>query len=93
MDDLPATAGDFYLANTVTGEIVFGNYDDQASGQATVGHGSIPPAGSQVRAARYRYVSAGAAGNVAPAQVIVLGVPVPGITNVSNRRAGAGWSR
>ena len=87
-DDLPATAGDFYLANAVTGEIVFGNYDDQASGQAdglaTVGHGSIPPAGSQVRAARYRYVSAGATGNVAPAQVTVLGVPVPGITNVSN---------
>ena len=83
-----ATAGDFYLADPVTGEIVFGNYDDQAGGQAdglaAVGHGSIPPAGSQVRAARYRYVSAGAAGNVAPAQVTVLGVPVPGITNVSN---------
>ena len=88
VNDLPATAGDFYLADPVTGEIVFGNYDDQASGQAdglaAVGHGSIPPAASQVQAARYRYVSAGAAGNVAPAQVTVLGVPVPGITNVSN---------
>ena len=80
VDDLPAGSGDVYRLNPVTGEISFGNYDDQ-SGQ---GHGTIPAAGSQIQAASYRYVASGAAGNVAPAQVTAFGVQPPGITNVSN---------
>ncbi len=94
MDDLPPGPGNVYRADPVTGEIIFGNYDDQpqqppAGGngqaqQAGQGHGSVPPAGSQIQAASYRYVAAGAAGNVAAAQVTVLSVPPAGITNVSN---------
>lgn len=79
-DDLPAGPGTVYRLNPVTGEITFGNYDDQ-SGE---GHGTIPAAASQIQAASYRYVAAGASGNVAPAQVTAFGVQPPGITNVSN---------
>jgi predicted phage baseplate assembly protein len=89
VDDLPPGPGMVYRANPVTGEISFGNYDDQTK----QGHGSVPAPGSQIRAAAYRYVSAGAAGNVAAAQVTVLGTTATGalpagITNVSNLGAG-----
>jgi hypothetical protein len=80
VDDLPPGPGNFYRLDPVAGEISFGNYDDQAK----QGHGSVPPSGSQIRAVSYRYIGAGAAGNVAPAQVIAFGVPPAGITNVSN---------
>jgi predicted phage baseplate assembly protein len=63
---------------------MFGDHDPQS----LKGNGSIPPAGSSIRA-RYRYVAQGAAGNVAAGQVIVLGTApggggLPGLTAVSN---------
>jgi hypothetical protein len=85
VDDLPPGPGTVYRVNPVTGEISFGDYDEQT----TVGHGSVPPAGSQIQALSYRYVAAGATGNVASAQVTVLSTPRAGsqisaVTNVTN---------
>lgn len=83
--DLPAGPGQVYRVNAVTGEIGFGDFDDQSQS----GHGLIPPSGSQVRALSYRYVAGGASGNVAPDRVTILGPtpqggPPPGITGVTN---------
>ncbi|SDW52593.1 putative baseplate assembly protein [Amycolatopsis xylanica] len=80
---LPHGPGRVYLADPVTGEIRFG--DDE--------HGSIPPSGGQIRALSYRHVDAGAAGNVGPGQVSVLGTTragaLPaGITGVTNAGPG-----
>jgi hypothetical protein len=92
VDDLPPGPGLVYRANPVTGEISFGNFDQASQGQgggdASQGHGSVPPAGSQIRAV-YRYVGAGQAGNVAGGQVTVLGTTragtLPtGVTGVTN---------
>jgi predicted phage baseplate assembly protein len=87
VDDLPAGPGNVYLANPVTGEITFGDHDPQS----LKGHGSVPAAGSSIRA-RYRFVAQGAAGNVAADQVVVLdtapgGGGLPGLTGVSNLAA------
>ncbi|HEY2172911.1 MAG TPA: putative baseplate assembly protein [Mycobacteriales bacterium] len=87
VDDLPPGAGKVFLANPVTGEISFGDHDPQS----LKGHGSMPPAGSPIRA-RYRYVAQGAAGNVAAGQVVVLGTApggggLPGLTGVGNLAA------
>jgi hypothetical protein len=89
VEGLPPGPGKVYRVNPVTGEISFGNYDEQT----TQGHGSIPPAGSQVRALRYRYVGGGMAGNVAPGRVMALGTTLlgalpTGITGVTNLGAG-----
>jgi hypothetical protein len=89
VDDLPAGPGNVYRVNPVTGEISFGNYDDQTK----EGHGAIPPAGSQIRALSYRYVAGGTAGNVAPGRVTALGTTLSGalptgITGVTNLGAG-----
>jgi predicted phage baseplate assembly protein len=89
VDDLPAGAGSAYRLDPVTGEISFGNYD----GQTGQGHGSVPPAGSTIRALTYRHVAAGAAGNVAPGQVTAIGTTLAGalpagITRVVNLGAG-----
>ncbi|WP_248962841.1 putative baseplate assembly protein [Sphaerisporangium perillae] len=88
VEDFPPGPGTVYRADPVTGEISFGNHDDRSE-QGRQGHGSVPPAGSLIRALSYRYVDAGAAGNVAPAQVTVLGTTLSGIlptgvTNVTN---------
>jgi predicted phage baseplate assembly protein len=85
VDDLPPGPGQVYRVDPTTGEITFGDYDEQT----TLGHGSVPPSGSQVQALSYRYVAAGSVGNVASAQVTVLSKPQAGgqattITNVSN---------
>ena len=87
VDDLTTGPGNAYLANPVTGEITFGDHDPQS----LKGHGSVPAAGSLVRA-RYRYVAQGAAANVAAGQVVVLGTApsgggLPGLTSVSNLAA------
>jgi predicted phage baseplate assembly protein len=87
VDDLPPGPGNVYLVNPVTGEITFGDHDPQS----LKGHGSVPAAGSSIRA-RYRYVAQGAAGNVAAGQVVVLGTSpsgggLPGLTGVSNLSA------
>jgi predicted phage baseplate assembly protein len=84
VDDLPAGPGNVYLVNPVTGDITFGDHDPQS----LKGHGSVPAAGSSIRA-RYRYVAQGAAANVAAGQVVVLGTApsgggLPGLTGVSN---------
>ena len=81
VDDFPAGAGTSYRLDPVTGEIMFGNFDDR-SGQ---GHGSIPPAGTRIRALSYRYVAGGAAGNVAANQVTAPVTLPTGITKVTNR--------
>jgi predicted phage baseplate assembly protein len=84
-DDLPPGPGQVYRLDPVTGEIRFGDYDEQKA----VGHGSVPPSGSPIQALSYRYVTAGSAGNVASGQVTVLSRPRPGgqagtITNATN---------
>ncbi|MBM2613998.1 baseplate J/gp47 family protein [Actinoplanes sp. LDG1-06] len=84
-DDLPAGPGKVYRADPVTGEILFGDHDER-TGQ---GHGSIPVAGAQVRAARYRYVAGGADGNVGPQRLTDVGTTPSGdlpagITAVTN---------
>jgi predicted phage baseplate assembly protein len=85
VDDLPPGPGKVYRVDPTTGEIRFGDYNEQT----TLGHGSVPPSGSQIRALSYRYVATGSAGNVASAQVTVLSKPPAGgqattITNVLN---------
>jgi predicted phage baseplate assembly protein len=83
--DLPPGPGAVYRVDPVTAEISFGSYDEQAK----TGHGTVPPAGSQIRALAYKYVAGGVSGNVAPGRVTILG-PTPGgglpagITTVTN---------
>ncbi|MCX4821036.1 baseplate J/gp47 family protein [Streptomyces sp. NBC_01142] len=89
VDDLPPGPGEVFRADPVTAEITFGNHDER-TGQ---GHGTVPPAGSLVRALRYRHVGAGASGNVAPGRVTVIGTTPAGalpsgITKVTNPGAG-----
>ena len=85
VDEFQAGPGQVYRIDPVAGEVRFGNFDPQ-SGK---GSGSVPAAGSRVQASRYRYVDRGAAGNVAPGQVVVLttapdtNLP-PGIAAVTN---------
>ena len=85
VDEMPDGAGTCYRLNPVTGEIIFGDHDER-SGR---GFGSIPPAGTRIRALTYRYVAAGAAGNVAAGQITGLvtapaGAILTGITRVTN---------
>ncbi|MFI9155488.1 putative baseplate assembly protein [Streptomyces sp. NPDC053367] len=86
-------AGKVYRLDPVTGEISFGSHDDRRQ----QGRGSIPPAGSQVRAERYRFVSSGTSGNVSPGRVVVLGTRVDGampagVGGVTNLAAGTDGS-
>jgi len=83
MDDLPPGPGQVYRFDPVVGEITFGDYDPQSH----QGNGSIPAAGSTIRAT-YRYVAAGAAGNVAAGTLVVFAdpaavSPVTGVTNLA----------
>jgi predicted phage baseplate assembly protein len=85
VEEFQAGPGQVYRIDPVAGEVRFGNFDPQ-SGK---GSGSVPPAGSRIRAARYRHVDRGAAGNVAPGQVVVLTTAPdttlpPGIATVTN---------
>ncbi|MGQ5640488.1 MULTISPECIES: putative baseplate assembly protein [unclassified Streptomyces] len=105
VDELPPDAGNVYRFNPVTGEIFFGDMngvpepesdgagrDEPDEPLAAQHHGSVPPAGSTIRAT-YRYVSAGTGGNVLPGQVTTVG-PTPsgalptGVTQVTNLGAG-----
>lgn len=79
--------GKVYRLNPVTGEIGFGSHDERHSN----GHGSIPPLGGLIRARAYRHVASGAAGNVSPARIVVIGTApdgtVPGGLDVTNPTA------
>ncbi|NTU80292.1 MAG: putative baseplate assembly protein [Chloroflexales bacterium] len=86
-EDLPAGAGALYRLDPVSGTIYFGNYDPA---QARDGHGSIPPAGSEVRAASYRYIGSGATGNVAAGTVTVPRSTIAGVVAVGNPGAATG---
>ncbi|WP_035845060.1 putative baseplate assembly protein [Kitasatospora azatica] len=88
-DTLPPGPGQVYRLDPVTGEISFGDYDPQS----TRGNGAVPPAGARIRAARYRYVDAGAGGNVAPGRITGVGTTPAGalpagITAVTNLGSG-----
>ncbi len=89
MDELPPGPGQVYRFDPVVGEITFGDYDPQSH----KGNGSIPAAGSTIRAT-YRYVASGAAGNVAAGTLVVFAnpaavSPVTGVTNLAPAVDGA----
>jgi predicted phage baseplate assembly protein len=91
VDQLAAGDGKTYVLNPTTAEVRFGDFDAQHPG----GHGLIPRQGSSIQALSYRYVTAGAAGNVAAAQVIALGTTLSGgrpagVTQVINLGPGIG---
>ena len=67
-DDFPPGPGQLYRINPVTGEFSFGSYDATTPG-GSVGHGTIPPKGVTIAVTSYRYVAAGAAGNVGAGSV------------------------
>ena len=93
VDDFRPGPAPVYRIDPVAGEVRFGNFDEQAG----TGSGSVPPGGSRIRAARYRYVDVGAGGNVGPNQVVVLGTEPTGavrtdikdVTNLGPARDGA----
>lgn len=74
---LPDGAARCYLLDPVTGEITFGGHDPAS------GRGSVPAEGDEILAA-YRYVAAGAAGNVPERAVHVLSTSNTGLTAVTN---------
>ncbi|WP_194814241.1 baseplate J/gp47 family protein [Nocardia sp. XZ_19_385] len=79
--DMPAGAHEVYRADPVTGDIMFGNFDEKTG----EGHGSVPPGGSLVRARTYRYVAGGSSGNIAAGGIATIaGANPAGITGVSN---------
>jgi len=72
VEDAPPDAGKVYWIDPVLGQVRFGNHrPGLAPGEEA--HGSVPPAGAEITAVRYRYVDSGAAGNVAPERVTVSG--------------------
>jgi hypothetical protein len=89
VDDFPAGAGRYFRLHPVAGDISFGNHSPTASPD---GHGSIPPAGSEIGAATYRYVAGDAKGNVAPGTVTVIRAALPGLVEVRNPGPATGGS-
>jgi predicted phage baseplate assembly protein len=73
----------------VTGEVAFGNHDPTASPE---GHGSIPPAGSEIRAATYRHVAGDAQGNVPADTITVIRAALPGLVEARNPGPATGGS-
>lgn len=100
-DDFPKGAGPYFQLEPVTGTVRFGNYHPTISPD---GHGSIPPAGSEIRAGKetleggvsqfisYRYVAGGAQGNVAPGSIQVVRSLLNNVAGVTNPGAGTGGS-
>ncbi|HET7187591.1 MAG TPA: baseplate J/gp47 family protein [Gemmatimonadaceae bacterium] len=80
VDDLPAGPSTSYILDPVAGEVRFGDY----STTNTTGHGAIPAAGAVIDTPGYRYVAAGAAGNVGAGTVTAMRTPVAGIIGVTN---------
>jgi predicted phage baseplate assembly protein len=89
VDDFPAGAGKVFRLLPVVGEVGFGNHDPTASPD---GHGSIPPAGSEIRAATYRYVGGDASGNVPADTITVIRAALPGLVEVRNAGPATGGS-
>lgn len=80
--EAPASGpGRCFRLDPVTGTLRFGDHDAQRPD----GHGSIPPAGSQIRASAYRYVAGGTQGNVGPWTVKF---PRTAITGASVKNSG-----
>lgn len=79
--------GQVYRLDPVTGEIGFGSHDERHG----EGHGSIPPPDCLIRARTYRHVASGAAGNVSPGRIVVMGTAldgtIPGGLEVTNPAA------
>jgi predicted phage baseplate assembly protein len=70
--NIPPGPGTVYRIDPVLGRIRFGNHrPGMAPGEEA--HGSVPPAGAEVRAVRYRYVDSGATGNVPHSRITVSG--------------------
>jgi hypothetical protein len=80
VDDFPQGPGTCYRLDPIAAEISFGNFDSNNPS----GYGSIPPAGSLIRARSYRYVDSGLSANVAGGTVIAMRSNVAGITSVIN---------
>ena len=89
VDDFPAGAGKVFRLLPVVGEVGFGNHDPTASPD---GHGSIPPAGSEIRAATYRHVAGDASGNVPADTITVIRAALPGLVEVRNAGPATGGS-
>lgn len=70
VDEFLAAEDDVFRISMTTGELQFGNYDDQTK----LGRGTIPPAGSTITVT-YRYVGGGANGNVGAGTLAVLTNP------------------
>ena len=83
----PGNAAVFRL-DPITGMIHLGDFDPNTG----EGNGRIPPVGSEIRAATYRYVAGGRNGNVPPGTVEVLRTPVPGLLSAVNPGQGRGGS-
>lgn len=89
LDDFPEGPGNHFRLEPVTGTINFGNYDSTTSPD---GHGTIPPAGSEIRAQTYRYVVGGVKSNVPSDTIKVILTPLTGITSVTNLGTATGGS-
>lgn len=85
VDDLEPGPAPQYRLDPVAAEIAFGNHDPTTG----AGHGAIPPAGGVVKAG-YRYVAAGAAGNLPAGAINTLAIPVPNVLTVHNPVSGRG---
>lgn len=86
-ENLPPGAGEFYRVDPVLGQIQFGN-SRPGLRPGEEGHGTVPAAGAEIRAVRYRYVDSGGAGNVPHSRVTVPGstrsAAVPAGVTVTN---------
>jgi len=87
--DFAAGAGEVYRLDPVLGTIAFGSHDAVL---APDGHGSVPPIGSEIRAAAYRHVAGGATGNLPPGTITVPRSAIPGVIGVTNPGAAFGGS-
>ncbi len=87
-DFIPNGPGQYYRVDPVAAQISFGNY----SSLTNVGHGTVPKTSDTIAATTYRYVEAGATGNVGAASIVTMRTPVAGITAVTNLFAAYGGS-
>lgn len=71
VENFPPGAGNVYRIDPVLGQIQFGSHRPGLRPEEA--HGTVPPAGAEIRAVRYRYVDSGAIGNVPHARVTVAG--------------------